>query len=134
MGIGQTLVQLRLEKQAYQKELAAYLHVSVGTISNYEQDLHAPDLDNLSLIADFYGVSTDYILGRTKYRYPLDELNEAVTEQYTFTDMINTSVELSKDSKKQLMDYVAYLAYKDSVHMQIPEQNSDKQNKSQKEQ
>ena len=57
------LKQLRDKKGIGQKELALYLHCTVGTVSNYESGTHCPDLDTLSRIADFYGVSTDYLLG-----------------------------------------------------------------------
>ncbi len=59
------LKQLRTEKGIYQKELADYLHVSIGTVSNYEQCIHSPNLDTLCKLADFYNVSVDYLLGRT---------------------------------------------------------------------
>lgn len=61
------LRQLRTQKGVYQKELADYLNVSIGTISNYEQGIHNPDLDTLCKIADYYEISTDYLLGRTSY-------------------------------------------------------------------
>ena len=115
MELGQILVQLRTEKQGYQKELAAHLKVSIGTISNYEKGLHEPDLNNLSMIADYYGVSTDFLLGRTGYRHPLDALELPLTDHYTFTDMLNTSVEFSDEGKRELRNFMAYLEYKEAA-------------------
>ncbi len=65
MNISISLKQLRHQKGILQKELAAVLHCSVGTISNYEAGIHNPDLDTLVTLADYYGVSTDYLLGRS---------------------------------------------------------------------
>jgi len=63
MEFGEIICALRAEKGIYQKELADYLKVSIGTISNYEQGIHNPDFNTLCGIADFYEVSLDYLLG-----------------------------------------------------------------------
>ena len=46
-SVGQRLSQLRKERELGQKELAALLNMSIGTISNYENNVHAPDLATL---------------------------------------------------------------------------------------
>ena len=47
-----------------QKQLARLLRVDRSTISSYESSIRQPPLDTLSRIADVFGVSTDYLLGR----------------------------------------------------------------------
>lgn len=61
------LTQLRTNRQLRQRELAKSLHVSTSAISNYEQSLRYPDIDMLIRIADYFDVSTDYLLGRTEW-------------------------------------------------------------------
>ncbi len=68
--LSQNLRRLRSQRGITQKELARLLCRSAGTISNYENGTHEPDHDTLSLLADFYGVSTDYLLGRTPLPSP----------------------------------------------------------------
>ncbi|GFH96061.1 HTH-type transcriptional regulator Xre [Lachnospiraceae bacterium] len=70
MNFGEKLYRLRVERGIYQKQLAAYLHVSVGTISNYENGIHSPDLKTLSKLASYFRVSADYLLDRTDYVAP----------------------------------------------------------------
>lgn len=65
INLGNRLLLLRREKGLYQKDLAEYLHLSVSAISNYENGTNDPDLQTLCRIADYYGVTTDYLLGRT---------------------------------------------------------------------
>lgn len=89
MSLGKTLKTLREEHGIGQKELAAYLHVSIGTVSNYENDLHHPGLDVLCRIADFYGVSSDFLLGRTKCRESVEVLNRPVSGSYTVSDFLS---------------------------------------------
>lgn len=66
MNFGKTLRALRTERSIFQKELATALHVSVGTLSNYEEEVSSPDLETLCRIADYFQVSTDYLLGRSQ--------------------------------------------------------------------
>ena len=49
-----------------QKELADALGVSQRAYSHYENGTRKIPLDILVALADFYGCSTDYLLGRTK--------------------------------------------------------------------
>lgn len=109
MELGKLLIELRKEKGIYQKELAVYLNVSIGTISNYENGVHNPDPETLVMLAEFFGVSTDYLLGRTKFRYNLDNLNERITADYTIGDIVNTTLEMDERNRSSLMDYIELL-------------------------
>lgn len=74
MRLGEKLALLRENKEIYQKELATYLEVSIGTISNYEKGIHEPDLETLCKLADYYEVSADYLLGRTDIPLPVSKI------------------------------------------------------------
>lgn len=58
------LVLLRKSKNLSQYKLAQLLNLTRGQIANYEQGKRQPDYDTLKMFADFFGVSTDYLLGR----------------------------------------------------------------------
>jgi transcriptional regulator with XRE-family HTH domain len=58
------LKQLRSEHKMTQRELAKALNISNGTVAMYETSKRSPDYKTLEKIADFYKVSTDYLLGR----------------------------------------------------------------------
>ena len=66
--LGDILAELRQERGLTQKELGQVLCVSTGTISNYENGVHLPDAEKLIVLADFFHVFTDYLLGRTRLR------------------------------------------------------------------
>ena len=118
MEFGERFYRLRIEREVYQKELAAYLHVSVGTISNYENGVHFPDLNALCKIADYFQVSVDYLLGRTEYAAPIEELNRKFVSQYTCSGVMNTILELSQESREDLIKYLNMLKLYD-VHNHI---------------
>ena len=109
MTTGEILAELRRDKNIGQKELATFLRVSVGTVSNYENDVHAPDLRTLCRLADFFGVTTDYLLGRTGYRFDPELLNRHVSPDYTVTDIINTVLTFDSGTVDNLMQYARFL-------------------------
>ena len=57
---------LRQTRELTQVQLADKLGVSKQSISNWENDNIMPSVDMLEKIADFFSVSTDYLLGREK--------------------------------------------------------------------
>lgn len=63
MNIGRKLSQLRTEKGVNQRELAQHIGVSNGAIGMWETGKRQPDLDTIAVLAQYYGVSTDYLLG-----------------------------------------------------------------------
>ncbi len=79
---------LRKERGLRQKEAAEQLGVAQALLSHYENGKRECGLDFLVHVADFYGVSVDYILGRTNSRtgtvIASEELPESsVSESYT---------------------------------------------------
>ena len=61
---------LREDKDLKQKDLAEYLQVHQTTYSDYELGRLNIPVAALHKLADFYGVSVDYLLGRTDVREP----------------------------------------------------------------
>jgi transcriptional regulator with XRE-family HTH domain len=71
--LGQRLKELRLEKHMTQAEIGKYLNVSNVSVSGYENDTREPDSAALIKLADLYGVSLDYMHGRTDDRHGDDD-------------------------------------------------------------
>lgn len=62
------LRELRKEKKLSQTELGKILNLAQRTISSYENGERFPDAFTLNTIADYFGVSIDYLLCRTTLR------------------------------------------------------------------
>lgn len=62
------LRQLRIEHKLSQFKLGQELNLAQRTISHYENGSRFPDELVLSLIADYFDVSMDYLLGRTSLK------------------------------------------------------------------
>ena len=58
------LAELLTNTNTTQKALAEYLGMSRAAIGQYSSGKREPDLATLARIADFFGVSVDFLLGR----------------------------------------------------------------------
>lgn len=65
MKFGDRLKLLRKENNLTQSELAKIFSLGESTISFYESNKRTPDYELLQKIANYFNVSTDYLLGRT---------------------------------------------------------------------
>ena len=85
---GEMLAELRNDRGITQKELADELFVSAGTISNYENGVHFPDIEKLIALADYFHVTTDYLLGRCSVNVSPDAFEETVFRNMTAGQVI----------------------------------------------
>ncbi len=109
MGINERLKKLRKIKGINQEQAANKLGISLSSYQKYERDKGSvtPSLEDLSKLADFYGVSTDYLLGRNSEEqdkfeeiaseYDLSLLEKKILENY---------LKLPKDMRGNVMDFL----------------------------
>ena len=64
------LKDLREDNDKTQRELADFLHIKQNTYSQYENGQRQLPIDALIKLAEYYSVSTDYILERTNIKTP----------------------------------------------------------------
>lgn len=78
------LCELRKERGLSQKEAAAKLGVSQALLSHYEKGIRECGQSFLIKVADFYGVTCDYLLGRTTAKnHTADKLEMFVEQKAT---------------------------------------------------
>ncbi len=58
------LKELRLQSNKKQSEIATYLGITSQAYGNYEGERRQPTPEMLQKLADYFGVSVDYLLGR----------------------------------------------------------------------
>ena len=105
MLFGDRLKQLREEKDIKQSELAKILNIASSTVGMYEQNRRTPDFKTLNQIADFFGVSSDYLLCRTDIR--------TYEENAIAAHMDDRTTQLSEEGKKELDNFIDYLISKE---------------------
>ncbi|WP_181350516.1 helix-turn-helix transcriptional regulator [Thalassobacillus sp. CUG 92003] len=119
------LIKLRNDKGISQYEIAKRLNFSRGKYANYEHGTRQPDYETLNKIADFYGVSTDYLLGRAgNSDNPEDEKGEfdsikeinRLLDKYEIEEMSFFDYEkwksMSPEQIRELESYFQYLVQK----------------------
>lgn len=79
MGIGARLRQLRHDRRMSAREVAEQINVPTVTVLAYEKELTFPSIERLKTLAQFYNVSSDYLL----YGNPTtdeEKINRLVTQ------------------------------------------------------
>ncbi|NHM26464.1 helix-turn-helix transcriptional regulator [Desulfofundulus sp. TPOSR] len=115
-SLGERLAYLRNQRGLSQAELARLLHMGQSTIAMYEKNRRSPDNQSLKRLADFFGVSTDYLLGRTDRPYgtggegapgnaPHDEKLYAVAADPLFADLLRQVPDLTEEEKQSLVEH-----------------------------
>ncbi len=64
MNIGERIAQLRKSRSMSQFQLAKTLNIATSTLGMYETNKRKPNMEMLEKLADFFGVSVDFLLGR----------------------------------------------------------------------
>lgn len=82
MKYGDRLKKLRNNANLSQKELSDRLHINRSTYARYETSSTQPDFDTLVKLANYFNVTTDYILGNSDdpHKTESEELQEFIEE------------------------------------------------------
>jgi transcriptional regulator with XRE-family HTH domain len=79
--LGKRIKQLREEKGLLQKDIAGIIGITDSAIGHYERGARFPDPETLRRLAEYFGVSVDYLLGRTDVRNPTQPWHPAITQK-----------------------------------------------------
>ena len=116
---GDLLAEPRQDRGLTQSELGKVISVTSGTISNYEHGFHLPDLEKLVLLADYFGVSTDYLLGRISSNLPIDVLQKALTDGTPVSDVIHSLFQLPPDRQRAILLVISDMAFRAMVDQYV---------------
>src|SRR5699024_6994266 len=99
-----------------QNDFAKKIGVSNVVLSRYESGERKPDYDTLDKIADYFQVSTDYLLGRTdspnyeqndndQLKYYIDKINK----EFPDSDLMFKDMEsLTAEDLKEVYEYIKF--------------------------
>lgn len=109
------LKQLRKEKNLTQQQLSDMLKISRNTYAQYETGRREPDFSTAQLIANFFDVTVDNLIGSddvgsatTKEDKKPKDLKR-ILEQH---DILFDGVPIDEDAKKEIMHIVEFELYK----------------------
>ena len=98
---GDRIKKLRDEKNISQFELSEFLGISQQALSKWENEKTEPDNDSLVKLANYFNVSTDYLLGNSETRRvdkPYDDELEKV--------LFSKAKDLTEDEKKTIINVI----------------------------
>lgn len=102
-----TMKFLRESKKLTKKQVADAIGVTERAYITYEYGQRDVSTDTLQKLADFYGVTTDYLLGREPAPDPFADLN---LNKESEEDVINKYMSLPPNIRACLMDVLLQLA------------------------
>ena len=103
--IAKPLINLREVNFLTQTDIAHHLHLSSSTISHYEKGITVPPTEIIFRLAEFYDVTTDYILGRCASK---TNLNDTYALKLTNKMTIGDAVEIMTKMNDAEREHLAY--------------------------
>lgn len=98
------LMEERKERKITQAELGEKLNLTRQAISSYITGASHPDCDKLLKIADFFNVSTDFLLGKTEVETTEEDVKIACKVTGLTEKAIKSIKNLEKDNSKTLSE------------------------------
>ena len=110
---GTRLKELRERKRLTQSQLAEVLDVSQQAVGKWELDKASPDDKTLIRIANYFGVTTDYLLGYddkpTYYTDPETAmLAQELKDNPEYRALLDATKGLKPESVKEIMAFIKY--------------------------
>lgn len=105
--IAKTLINLREVNFLTQTDIAHHLHLSSSTISHYEKGITVLPTEIIFRLAEFYDVTTDYILGRCASKTNLNDTYALkLTNKMTIGDAVEIMTKINDAEREHLAYFI----------------------------
>lgn len=113
MAVGDRIRELLQCHDMTQKQLAAALSLPLTTLSGYVCNHREPDYDTLKLLADYFGVTCDFLLDYVPYKNGSSSMTALSPEETLF---INTCRSLRDDQRELLHNMAEWMNRQNETH------------------
>lgn len=100
----ETLKALREDSGESMSKAAESIGIPKGTYASYEYGKREPNIEMISKIAEHFGVTTDYLLGRPDAKEPADPIASLPTVDEMEKDLFREWLDLDEASRKAFLD------------------------------
>lgn len=101
------LKELRKTKGVSQEQVASALGITFRAYQNYEYGQREPNIEMLNKMADYFGTSIDYLLGRDTSEKPVIDLLAAQFDMSALEqEIIKGYLDLPESMRDDLMDFL----------------------------
>ncbi|WP_312281349.1 helix-turn-helix transcriptional regulator [Oscillibacter sp.] len=97
---------LREDRDLKQSDIASLIGTTQQQYSKYEMGGSDLPIRALIILADFYNVSADYLLGRTDCKDGLSALKEQVIDGTTTGGLLSSVLSLRAGGRRAVLEYV----------------------------
>lgn len=100
---GDRLRELRKNKNVSQEEIGDFFGVAKQTISNWENNITEPTMETIKKMAEYFKVTTDYLLGFNQEDKDKISKLETVLKEYGIDDLEKAMqiLEILKENKNE---------------------------------
>ncbi len=106
------LKQIREANGLTKRELCEKTGISERAYLTYEYGEREPKISVIEKLADFYGVTTDYILGRDNVLSPFEEIISRINENTKTMDVIEMYGQLPENVQQAIINFMSSLLEK----------------------
>lgn len=103
LNFAKRLKQLRNENNLTQEELAQKISKTRSTIAGYETERKEPDYETLTLIAEVFGTTIDYLMGASDIRNPYKQNIKSSDEEKLTPEEIELLETIKNDPELSIL-------------------------------
>ena len=109
---------LRVDRDIKQQDIAKLIGTTQQQYSKYEKGISDLPLRVLPILAEFYDVSADFLIGRKGDYFNIPNLEQRVTKTKTAEDMLADVMSLDSASREAVVEYVFLQKLKEEHYRQ----------------
>lgn len=102
----QLLRDMREDKDLKQSDIAEMIGTTQQQYSRYENGESEIPLRALVVLADYYGVSADYLMGRKDCFYGVPGLDRKITDEHTAGEVLTDILSLNAAGRAAVTEYI----------------------------
>ncbi|WP_270501106.1 helix-turn-helix domain-containing protein [Enterococcus avium] len=106
MTVGERIAKLREKRGLSQMQLAKDLKVATSTLGMWETGKRGLKDDTLKMIAEYFNVSSDYLLG-------IDNKDTSFENKKAETVAAHIDDDVSDDEMKEILNFIDYIKQRD---------------------
>ena len=106
------LAELRKSNGLSQQQFAKIFGVAQNTVSNWENGNRLVDTENLQKIADYFGVTTDYILCRDSKPISQSSTEKAVSDEEIMFALFDGDKEITPEMYDEVKQFARFVREK----------------------
>lgn len=111
-SFAEKLRELRIQRNLGQKELGAVIGVSDSSIRKYESGDRTPNPDAITKLANYFGVSTDELLGSNTTESSNNKAPKDLARILAEHEIMFSGTPLDEEDKKEIYDLIQFRQFR----------------------